>query len=87
MIRPESRTFVESILAMGHNLGMRVIVEGIETEEQLQLIRALRANEAQGFLLGRPTADPMARLRRGWDGSLGAGAQQAESLRQEATIW
>jgi len=87
MIRPESRTFVESILAMGHNLGMRVIVEGIETEEQLQLIRALRANEAQGFLLGRPTADPMARLRRGWDGSLGAGAHQAESLRQEATIW
>lgn len=62
IFRPETRAFVQSILTMAHNLGMKVIVEGIETKEQLELIELLGANEAQGFLLGRPTVDPIARL-------------------------
>jgi EAL domain-containing protein (putative c-di-GMP-specific phosphodiesterase class I) len=44
---------------------MKVIVEGIETKEQLELIELLGANEAQGFLLGLPTADPIACLLQG----------------------
>ena len=44
---------------MAHNLGMKVVVEGIETKEQLELIESLGANEAQGFLLGMPTSDPI----------------------------
>jgi EAL domain-containing protein (putative c-di-GMP-specific phosphodiesterase class I) len=48
---------------MAHNLKMRVVVEGIESVEQLDLIRSLGANEAQGFLQGRPTPDPMTQLR------------------------
>jgi diguanylate cyclase (GGDEF)-like protein len=63
IFRPETRAFVQSILTMAHNLGMKVTVEGIETEEQLELIRSLGADEAQGYLLGRPTVDAMARLR------------------------
>jgi diguanylate cyclase (GGDEF)-like protein len=62
IFRPATRAFVQSILTMAHNLGMKVIVEGIETKEQLELIELLGANEAQGFLLGRPTADPIACL-------------------------
>jgi EAL domain-containing protein (putative c-di-GMP-specific phosphodiesterase class I) len=36
-----------------------VIVEGIEEPEQLELIRSLGANDVQGFLMGRPTSNPI----------------------------
>ncbi len=60
--RPETRAFVQSILLMAHNLHMKVIVEGIETVEQLELMRSLGTDEAQGYLLGRPTPNPMEML-------------------------
>ncbi|MGA8109983.1 MAG: EAL domain-containing protein, partial [Acidobacteriaceae bacterium] len=65
-VRDETRSFVQSVLSMAHNLHMKVIVEGIETEEQLELMRSLGTNEAQGYLLGRPTANPMEQLA--WSG-------------------
>jgi diguanylate cyclase (GGDEF)-like protein len=64
IVRPETRGFVKSILMLAHNLNMKVIVEGIETREQLELIRALGTNEAQGYLLGRPSPNPMDYLRK-----------------------
>jgi diguanylate cyclase (GGDEF)-like protein len=64
MVRRETRAFVQSILTMAHNLQMKVIVEGIETPQQLELTRRLGANEAQGYLLGRPSPDPLQYLRR-----------------------
>jgi diguanylate cyclase (GGDEF)-like protein len=64
-MRQETRAFVQSILSMAHNLHMRVIVEGIETREQLELMKALGTNEAQGYLLGRPTPNPMEQLAWG----------------------
>jgi EAL domain-containing protein (putative c-di-GMP-specific phosphodiesterase class I) len=36
-----------------------VIVEGIEDPDQLELIRSLGANDVQGFLMGRPTSNPI----------------------------
>ncbi|MGA8529164.1 MAG: EAL domain-containing protein, partial [Acidobacteriaceae bacterium] len=66
-VRPETRAFVQSVLSMAHNLHMKVIVEGIETREQLELMRALGTNEAQGYLLGRPTPNPMEQLAWGAD--------------------
>ena len=63
MVRRETRSFVESIITMAHNLRMKVVVEGVETKEQLRLIRTLRADHAQGHLLGQPTSDPAALLR------------------------
>jgi len=59
----ETRALVQSILTLGHNLGMKIIVEGIENQDQLQLMQQLGGDEAQGFLLGRPSADPIAVLR------------------------
>ena len=58
----ESFTVVSSLLALAHNMRMRVIVEGIERTAQLQFLRELGADEGQGFLLGRPDANPRARL-------------------------
>jgi diguanylate cyclase (GGDEF)-like protein len=63
MVRPETSAFVQSILTMAHNLHMRVIVEGIETKQQLQRIEVLGADGAQGYFLARPSNDPVAQLR------------------------
>ncbi|ALC16759.1 diguanylate cyclase [Desulfuromonas soudanensis] len=43
-----------AIIAMAHSLGMRVIAEGVETEDQMQFLRDNRCDEVQGFYLGRP---------------------------------
>ncbi|MGA2727489.1 MAG: EAL domain-containing protein [Terracidiphilus sp.] len=61
---PETRALVESILTLARNLNMNVIVEGIESEEQLALVGKLGGDEAQGYLLGRPSPDPESQLRR-----------------------
>ncbi|HEV2277033.1 MAG TPA: EAL domain-containing protein [Acidobacteriaceae bacterium] len=61
-LRPENGAFIESILTMAHNLNMRVIVEGIETPEQLDIMTSLGADEAQGYLLGRPGPAPAVHL-------------------------
>ncbi|MBL8349267.1 MAG: EAL domain-containing protein [Burkholderiaceae bacterium] len=45
---------VRAVIQLGHALGKRVIAEGIETEDQLEWLRALGCGHAQGFLLGRP---------------------------------
>ena len=46
---------VQAVMALGRSLAMRVAAEGVETEEQLELLRAMRCDEVQGFLLGRPS--------------------------------
>jgi diguanylate cyclase (GGDEF)-like protein/PAS domain S-box-containing protein len=57
--RPESESMVRTLIMLANNIGMRVIVEGVETQEQLELIRTYGANEVQGYLLGRPTPTPV----------------------------
>jgi len=54
---------IRSLVSLAHNLNMQVVVEGIETVEQLQTIEAMGGNEVQGYLLGRPTADPKLLLK------------------------
>jgi PAS domain S-box-containing protein/diguanylate cyclase (GGDEF)-like protein len=56
-------SMVRSVLAMAEALNLRVVTEGVETEEQLDILRALGCEEAQGYLLGRPESSEMA-LRR-----------------------
>ena len=45
-----------TIVALGNALGLRVIAEGVETEEQLQVLRGLDCECAQGYLYSRPVA-------------------------------
>ncbi len=44
----------QAIIDIGHRLGVRVLAEGVETEEQLGLLRSWGCDEAQGFLFGPP---------------------------------
>jgi diguanylate cyclase len=60
--RHESTAMIHSLVALAHNIGMRVIVEGVEKEEQLELIQKYGGNEIQGYLMGRPTADPASQI-------------------------
>jgi EAL domain-containing protein (putative c-di-GMP-specific phosphodiesterase class I) len=62
--RPDLKNMIHSLVMLAHNLGMKVIAEGVETREQLDLIAKLGGNEVQGFLLGKPTPEPMAFIEK-----------------------
>ena len=44
----------ESIIQMAHKLGIQVIAEGIETEQQLVTLKSLGCNYGQGYLFSKP---------------------------------
>ena len=47
-------TIVRATVAMAHGLGLRVVAEGVETSTQLDTLREVGCDEAQGYLLSRP---------------------------------
>jgi diguanylate cyclase (GGDEF)-like protein len=49
-----SAAIVTAIVSMAHSLGMTVTAEGVETEDQLEQLRRLGCEYAQGFFFGRP---------------------------------
>jgi len=57
--RRENLEIVRTIVSLGHNLGMGVTAEGVETGEQLELLRRLGCDYAQGFLFS-PAVDASA---------------------------
>ena len=51
---PESLAIISSIIALGHALERSVVAEGVETEEQANLLKLLRCDEWQGYLYSKP---------------------------------
>lgn len=51
---PDNASIVSAIISMAHNLGIKTIAEGVETEEELKVLRLLRCDMVQGYLLSRP---------------------------------
>ena len=60
----QSRLIIQAIVQMGHSLGLKVVVEGVETEEQETFLRAIGCRHVQGYRYGRPAllADLQARF-------------------------
>ncbi|QPF83806.1 EAL domain-containing protein [Bradyrhizobium genosp. L] len=59
----EDAAILRSIIAMGRNLGLEVIAEGVETTEQARFLRTEGCQELQGFLISRPlSADAFERF-------------------------
>jgi len=52
----DARIMVQGIIGMAKGLGLRVVAEGVETQEELGLLRALGCDAAQGFLICKPIA-------------------------------
>lgn len=57
--RPESMAVVRAIQALAGSLGIHTIGEGVETEAQRVILRELGCQHGQGYLFGRPAAQPM----------------------------
>jgi diguanylate cyclase (GGDEF)-like protein len=51
---PDAAALVMTIISLAHNLRLKVIAEGVETEEQLRFLRLLRCDEIQGYLFSKP---------------------------------
>ena len=49
-----SHPIVKAIIELAHSLKIQVIAEGVEDEDQIQLLRELNCDCIQGFLLSRP---------------------------------
>jgi len=63
MTTDNDNAIVKTIATLAQNLGMEVIAEGIETEEQYQRLKELGCEYGQGFLFSRPVdADSASRL-------------------------
>jgi EAL domain-containing protein (putative c-di-GMP-specific phosphodiesterase class I) len=59
----DDAAIVRTIIALGHNLGLKVLAEGVETEEQIEFLSRYACDELQGFYFSRPI--PAERFR-GW---------------------
>jgi EAL domain-containing protein (putative c-di-GMP-specific phosphodiesterase class I) len=67
---PNITTLVSTIISLARAYNMHTVAEGVETVEQLQILRAVKCDQAQGYLFGRPTPASdvpatIARLSRG----------------------
>ena len=54
------RAIAFGTIALAHSLGLNVIAEGVETEDQLELLRSNGCDEVQGFLLSKPLSSAAA---------------------------
>jgi len=54
MTVPDDATIVTAIISMGRSLKLRVVAEGVETQEELEFLQTHQCEEAQGYYFSRP---------------------------------
>lgn len=90
---PSNAAISRAIICLSHNLGLRVVAEGVETTEQLEFLRGLDCDEVQGYLFSRPvpardllpfmdSAPAWPPLPAPWSGLRAAEAPRAVLLRE-----
>ncbi len=60
----QDTAIVSSVISLAHSLGLKVVAEGVETGAQLEALRQMGCDIAQGYLLGRPV--PPGNLAASW---------------------
>ena len=89
---PDHMAIVSSIIALAHGLGLKTVAEGVETEEQRNLLRLLRCDELQGYLISKPIPKPelesllIARIPRPAPPESGE-RRRSPALSQQLSIW
>jgi diguanylate cyclase (GGDEF)-like protein/PAS domain S-box-containing protein len=53
---PDDKAIAMAVISLGHMLNLKVIAEGVETEQQLAFLRENECDEAQGYLFSRPVS-------------------------------
>jgi EAL domain-containing protein (putative c-di-GMP-specific phosphodiesterase class I) len=68
--RESDRILAAAIVAMAQSIGLNVIAEGVETQEQLEMLKGFGCDEMQGFLYSMPlTADQVTALLKNYSNS------------------
>jgi EAL domain-containing protein (putative c-di-GMP-specific phosphodiesterase class I) len=79
---------ISGMISLAHSIGKRVVVEGVETPEQLAILEKIGCDEVQGMLLGRPESLPssleeqLAALSRGMAETSGTDSLTVAALLQ-----
>lgn len=80
----EQAKIIETIILLGKNLGIDVVAEGIETDEQLERLKSINCNQGQGFLFSKPVEGESVRaLVSSRHGEDPAGKDGDEPLKKE----
>lgn len=53
-VDPDDAAIVSAVIAMAHNLRLKVVAEGVETSEQMRFLRERNCDEVQGYLISHP---------------------------------
>ena len=61
MIYEKGRKITEKIIKLAHGMGLKVVAEGVEEENQLSLLKNLKCDTIQGYIYGRPLSEDDAR--------------------------
>jgi EAL domain-containing protein (putative c-di-GMP-specific phosphodiesterase class I) len=51
---PESRALIDTLVQLGKDLGLSTLAEGVETTDEMDILREANVDQAQGFLMARP---------------------------------
>ena len=78
--RPENAKLVHAMINLAHNLDLEVVAEGVETPEQLALLRDFGCDQVQGFLISRPL--PLEQLQAFLSFGQGQGARAVQPIRR-----
>ena len=60
---PKNAAITEAIIIMSHSLNLKVLAEGVETQEQLEIISEMKCDQVQGYFFFKPMpADEITKL-------------------------
>src|SRR5262249_48255000 len=62
---PQSYFLIQGLISLAHSIGVKVVVEGVETSQQLAAVRELGCDLVQGYLLGRPAPPAAVEMENG----------------------